>query len=153
MSGRTPIRLDYGQSKWSQLRTIVSRNKGTGDGDISATWICIGNAPMQRNNHFWNPRSALPRALARPPSSTGKRIQKAWILHFNSTTTSKSSAPASTAVGVRGCWIRPPVKWKKVKSKKVLTGSVYFFFIYFNYNGNDEKRRKRVLQYMQNRGN
>lgn len=37
MSGRTPIRLDYGQSKWSQLRTIVSRNKGTGDGDISAT--------------------------------------------------------------------------------------------------------------------
>jgi hypothetical protein len=30
---------------------------------------------------------------------------------------------------VRGCWIRPPVKWKKVKSKKVLTGSVYFFYI------------------------
>jgi hypothetical protein len=30
---------------------------------------------------------------------------------------------------VRGCWIRPPVKWKKVKSKKSFI-RISLFFLY-----------------------
>ena len=78
MSARTPIRLYVTIGRPIEMEPIANNsraarssweweNKGTRDGDISATWICIAYVHTQHKlvyetrpcNHFWNPRVCM----------------------------------------------------------------------------------------------